>query len=83
MSLKGKLKKAENMDSSWFATDMADETEAGEQSAMANKLGNNTNLSSFDDHSLAVAQMSKLQRRQIDKDGDGQLSAEELKAHGF
>lgn len=82
-AVKGQLKKAENMDSAYFAADMADETEAAEKSAMANKFGNNTNLSSFDDASLALAQMSKLQKRQMDKDGDGNLSADELRANGF
>ena len=32
---------------------------------------------------LVLAQMSKLQRKQLDKDGDGQYSAEELKAYGI
>ena len=34
-------------------------------------------------HEVMVASMSKLQRRQIDKDGDGKLSQKELAAHGF
>ena len=32
---------------------------------------------------LQIAQMSKLQRKQMDKDGDGQLSVEEMEAQGF
>ena len=34
-------------------------------------------------YEVMVASMSKLQRRQIDKDGDGKLSSKELAAHGF
>jgi len=79
----GKLEAAQNMDSNFFASDMADETAAAEQSAMANKFGNNTNLSSFGSADLALSQMSQLQRRQMDADGDGTLSAAELSAHGF
>ena len=80
---KGQTAKAENMDSNWFANDMADETAAGNQSAMTNQYGQNTNLSSFSDSSLALAQMSLLQKKQMDKDGDGKLSDDELRAHGF
>ena len=79
----GETKKAENMDSNWFAADMADETAAGANSAMANQYGNNTNLDSFSNADLALAQMSQLQRRQMDKDGDGNLSDAELRANGF
>ena len=79
----GKLTKAVNMDSDFFAADMADETAAAEKSADLNKYGNNTNFSSFDDNSMMLAQMSKLQRKQMDKDGDGNLDAAELAAHGF
>lgn len=75
--------RAENRDSAWFAADMADETAAGNQSAIANQYGQNTNLSVFDNADLALAQMSKLQKKLMDKDGDGQLSAEELRANGF
>ena len=75
--------KAENRDSAWFANDMADETAAGASSAIANQYGQNTNLTVFDNADLALAQMSKLQKKLMDKDGDGQLSAEELKANGF
>lgn len=32
---------------------------------------------------LMIAQMSQLQRRQLDKDGDGSLSSAELKKGGF
>lgn len=64
---KGQVKKAENMDSNWFANDMADETAAGAQSAITNQYGNNTNLSSMSDSSLALAQMSLLQKKQMDK----------------
>lgn len=79
----GKVAAAENMDSNFFATDMADETAAASASAEKNKYGNNTNYTSDDNHDLALAQMSKLQRRQMDADGDGQLSAAELAKHGF
>jgi len=79
----GPLKAAENWDSNAFATEMKEETAAGADSASKNQFGNNTNLSSFSGADLALAQMSALQRRQMDKDGDGQLSAEELRAHGF
>lgn len=75
--------KAENRDSAWFANDMADETAAGNTSAIKNQFGQNTNFSVFDNADLALAQMSKLQKKLMDKDGDGQLSAEELRAHGF
>lgn len=34
-------------------------------------------------YEVMIASMSKLQRRQIDKDGDGKLSGKELAAHGF
>lgn len=37
----------------------------------------------FSNPDLALAQMSKLQRKQLDKDGDGQFSAAELAASGF
>ena len=80
---RGKLAKAINKDSAFFAADMADETAAAEKSADLNKYGNNTNFSSFDDNSMMLAQMSKLQRKQMDKDGDGNLDAAELAAHGF
>ena len=79
----GGTKKAENKDSAWFAADMADETAAAAQSAVANQYGTNSNLTVFDNADLALAQMSKLQKKLMDKDGDGQLSAEELKANGF
>ena len=79
----GKLQKAVNMDSNWFAADMADETAAAEMSAEANKLGNNTNIGATVSVDAALAQMSMLQRKQLDKDGDGQYSAEELKAYGI
>jgi hypothetical protein len=79
----GKLQKAVNMDSNWFAADMADETAAAELSAEANKLGNNTNIGATVSVDAALAQMSMLQRKQLDKDGDGQYSAEELKAYGI
>jgi hypothetical protein len=82
-STAGKLQKAENMDSSWFATDMADETAAAEASAELNKYGTNTNFGSVNSAEQALAQMSQLQRRQLDKDGDGNYSAEELKAFGL
>ena len=79
----GKLTRAENLDSNWFATDMADETAAAATSAELNKLGNNTNLDSHGNLDLVLANMSQLQRRQMDKDGDGQYSAEELKKAGI
>ena len=79
----GKLEKAKNMDSDFFAEDMSDETALAKASAEKNKFGNNTNFSSFGNTDMALAQMSQLQRRQMDKDGDGQLSAAELTAHGF
>jgi len=83
----GQLKKAQNMDSNFFAADMADETAAGAASAEKNKYGNNTELASFDNpdarRAMALAQMSKLQQRQMDNDGDGQLTDAELRAHGF
>lgn len=79
----GKLQRAENMDSNYFAADMADETAAAEISAEKNKLGNNTNFSSFSGVDMALANMSQLQRKQLDKDGDGQYSAAELKAYGI
>ena len=79
----GKLQKAENVDSAAWADDMADETAAAAESAELNKFGNNTNFSSFDGKDLALAQMSQLQKRQMDADGDGQLSAAELAKHGF
>lgn len=80
---RGKLQKAVNMDSAFFAEDMADETAAAEASADLNKYGNNTNMSSFQNNEMLLAQMSKLQRQQMDKDGDGNLDAAELAAHGF
>lgn len=40
----GKLEKAENLDSNFFAEDMADETAAAEASAEKNKYGCNTNM---------------------------------------
>lgn len=43
----GKLERAQNMDSNFFASDMADETTAAAASAEANKLGNNSHLGSF------------------------------------
>ena len=55
---KGETKAAENMDSNWFANDMADETAAGCNSAMLNQYGNNTNLESFQGADLMLAQMS-------------------------
>ena len=58
----GKLKKAENMDSNFFAADMSDETAAAAASAEKNKLGNNSNLSAFQGDELARAGMSALQR---------------------
>lgn len=77
----GGTKKAVNMDSAFFAEDMADETALAAESAEKNKFGNNTN---FDyDEDIVLAQMSKLQKRQMDKDGDGNLSRAELAAHGF
>lgn len=79
----GKLQKAENIDSNWFATDMADETAAAEASAELNKYGTNTNFGSVNSAEMALAQISQLQRRQLDKDGDGNFSAEELKAYGL
>jgi hypothetical protein len=79
----GKLKAAENMDSNFVAADMADETAAAAESAEKNRLGNNTNLSSFDSNEIVLAQMSQLQKQQMDGDGDGKLSAEELAKHGF
>ena len=57
-----KLKKAENMDSNFFAADMSDETAAAAASAEKNKLGNNSNLSAFQGDELAKAGMSALQR---------------------
>ena len=80
---KGQLKKAENMDSAWFANDMADETALATESAMKNQYGQNSNLQAFQNADLALAQMSQLQRRQMDKDGDGKLSDAELRANGF
>ena len=80
---KGKLEKAVNMDSDFFAADMADETEAAAKSAEANKYGNNTNLSSFDDINMQLSAMSALQRAQLDDDGDGKVSLEELKRDGL
>ena len=48
-------------------------------SAKRNEFGNQ-NLDGFQNaEQLALAQMSQLQRKQLDKDGDGSLSAEELK----
>ena len=79
----GELRAAENMDSNYFALDMADETSAASVSAEKNKFGDNTQFSTYDDNSLALSQMSQLQRRQLDKDGDGILEADELAAHGF
>ena len=58
----GKLAAAENMDSNFFAADMADETEAAEASAEKNKFGNNTNMAVFQSDELAKAGMSALQR---------------------
>jgi len=59
---KGKLARAENMDSRFFAADMADETEAAELSAEKNKFGNNTNMAVFQSNELAMSGMSALQR---------------------
>ena len=58
----GGTKKAENWDSNVFAEEMSDETAAGLASAEKNAMGNNTNLASFDNEALALAQMSALQR---------------------
>lgn len=79
----GQVQAAVNMDSAFVASDMADETQAAAASAEKNKYGNNTNFDSFQSNEMMLAQMSQLQRRQMDKDGDGSLSAEELAAHGF
>jgi len=77
----GGTTKAVNMDSAFFAADMADETALAAESAERNKYGNNTN---FDyDEDMVLAQMSQLQKRQMDKDGDGNLDRAELAAHGF
>ena len=74
---KGETAKAVNMDSNWFATDMADETAAAAESADRNELGNQ-NLAGFKDaKALELAQMSQLQRSQLDKDGDGQVEDDE------
>jgi len=79
----GGTQKAVNMDSNFFAADMADETAAAADSAEKNKYGNNTNFSSFQGVDMALANMSQLQRKQLDKDGDGQYSADELRAYGI
>lgn len=79
----GGTEKALNMDSNFFAEDMADETAAGNESAIKNQYGTNTNLTSFDGPDMMLAQMSQLQKRQMDKDGDGKLSDAELRANGF
>jgi hypothetical protein len=42
-----------------------------------------TTETAYATNDLALSQMSKLQRSQIDRDGDGQFSATELAAHGF
>ena len=58
----GKLTAAENLDSNFFAADMADETAAAEASAEKNKFGNNTNFSVFQSGELAMSGMSALQQ---------------------
>lgn len=58
----GKLEKAANMDSDFFAEDMSDETALAKVSAEKNKFGNNTNMEVFQSNDLAMAGMSALQR---------------------
>ena len=57
----GKLEKAVNMDSDFFAEDMSDETALAKDSAEKNKFGNNTNMAVFQSDELAKAGMSALQ----------------------
>jgi len=58
----GKLEKAQNLDSAFWANDMSDETELARVSAEQNKFGNNTNMAVFQSNELAMAGMSALQR---------------------
>ena len=62
-----------------------DESHMGEPKAGYNPIGHYapTSPTRVNRADLALAQMSKLQRKQLDKDGDGQFSAAELAAHGF
>lgn len=62
-----------------------DERNAGEPKRGYNPIGHYepSSPSRVNRADLALAQMSKLQRKQIDKDGDGHFSAAELAAHGF
>lgn len=84
----GGTQKIENIDISLeMAKKHATMTNKAAESAMfaeyydgVNTLGDDGARAQID---LQIAQMSKLQRKQMDKDGDGQLSIEEMEAQGF
>ena len=82
----GGTAKAQSVDSLTFADKNREMTNKSAASAMYADYYDGIQLKEDGSHNqvdFALAQMSQLQKRQLDKDGDGKFSQSELKAYGF
>ena len=80
----GGTRRFENVDiTAVMAKKNSAQVKRGTESAQFAEYYDGVRLNGTNEDALALAQMSQLQRSQIDKDGDGKVSADELKADGM